>query len=112
MQFDASHFLRDSVFFQKLEVFVEDFVFYWPREERLVLGDLRSLVGSHRGLSLAEVSFYDKVCRLLREERRGASGPNTVKRRRERIIGAKAFIESAEEGDTVVGPLSLVKLEQ
>ena len=59
-----------------------------------------------RGLSLAEVSYYDKVCRLLKEDRKNKHA-ESVGRRRERVANAREVLQMADPHDTSLGRLCL-----
>jgi len=43
-------------------VFINDFVFFIPKEGNEVLEDLKGLLKNSNGLELAEVQFFDTIC--------------------------------------------------
>lgn len=51
--------------FKRLDVFINDFVFFIPKEGNDVLNDLKGLLKNNQGLELAEVQFFDTICKNL-----------------------------------------------
>ena len=51
--------------FQRLEIFINDFVFFIPKEGTDVLDDLKGMLKGNKGLELAEVQFFDTICKNL-----------------------------------------------
>lgn len=64
---DASKiiFNSDLQVFSRLDVFLNDFVFFIPKEGNEVLEDLKKLLKVNKGLELAEVQFFDTICKNL-----------------------------------------------
>ena len=91
-------FLRWKVIYTTLNlpfvVFLQDLLFFIPREEKEILEDLKEMVALKQGLSLAEVSFFDRVCRLLRDDR--GKSERTLERERDKIASARVLILGAE----------------
>jgi len=65
----------DLQVFKRLNIFLNDFVFFIPKEGNEVLSDLKGLLKDNKGLELAEVQFFDTICKNLQlknEEEQGA----------------------------------------
>ena len=64
---DATRIIAHSQLkvFSRLEIFINDFVFFIPKEGSDVLEDLKGMLKGNKGLELAEVQFFDAICKNM-----------------------------------------------
>jgi hypothetical protein len=62
---DPQELCQMSVSIKKLSIFLEDLIFFTPRNQEMIMGDLQKLSQGKNGFSMQEVSQYEAICQKL-----------------------------------------------